>query len=127
MGEEDFEAAFSRAAKAGSRALYIVPSTLFSANARSLGSLALKYRMASMGGAPMDVDAGILLAYAPSLERMFRRAATYVARVLRGEKPAEMPVEQASEFELAINLKTAKALGLKIPEPLRFRATKLVE
>jgi len=75
----------------------------------------------------MDVDAGILLAYAPSLERMFRRAATYVARIFGGESPAEMPVEQPNEFELAINLTTAKALGLKIPESLRFRATKLVE
>ena len=58
---------------------------------------------------------------------MFRRAAGYVARILKGEKPAEMAIEQASEFELAINMKTAKALGIKIPEALRFRATKLVE
>ncbi len=58
---------------------------------------------------------------------MMRRAASYVARILKGEQPGEMPIEQASEFELIINLKTARALGLKIPEALRFRATRLIE
>jgi putative ABC transport system substrate-binding protein len=124
---EDLELAFARAAKANSAALYLVPNTLFTANRRQIAALALKYRLASIGSTPEYVDAGGLLAYSANIGRMFRQAAGYVARILKGETPANMPIEQASEFELAINLKTARALGVKIPDALRFRATKLVE
>jgi putative ABC transport system substrate-binding protein len=123
----DLEQAFARAAKANPAALYVVPNTMFNAHRRQIASLAIEYRLAAVGSTPEYVDAGLLLAYSANLEEMFRRAAGYVARILKGEKPAEMAIEQASEFELAINMKTAKALGIKIPEALRFRATKLVE
>ena len=124
---EDLVLAFARAAKAHTSALYILPSTMFTAHREQIASLALKHRMAAIGSNPEYVDAGLLLAYSANIEHLFRRAAGYVARILKGEAPAQMPIEQASEFELAINLKTAKALGIKIPEAVRFRATKLVE
>ena len=67
------------------------------------------------------------MSYAPRFEQLFDHAAAYVVRVLKGERPADMPMEQPSEFILALNLKTASAIGVKIPEAMRFRATKLVQ
>jgi putative ABC transport system substrate-binding protein len=73
------------------------------------------------------VDAGGLMSYGPNLLRIFQRVATYVDKVLKGSKPAELPVEQPTKFELTINLKTAKAIGLTIPEPFLIRADAVIE
>src|SRR2546421_4244523 len=124
---EDFDELFAAAGKANCDALLIIPSTMFYPHRNRIISLAAKYRLASITGSTEYADTGILFVYGANREANFRRAGVYAARVLKGEKPAEMPIEQPSQFDLIVNMKTAAALGIRIPEPLRFRATKLVE
>ncbi len=90
-------------------------------------SLAAKHRLPAVYGLRAFVDAGGLLAYAPSLRELWRRAATYVDKILKGAKTADLPVEQPTKFELVINLKTAKALGLTIPPSLLLRADEVIQ
>jgi putative ABC transport system substrate-binding protein len=88
---------------------------------------AAKQRLPAMYGFSEFVEAGGLMAYGPSAPELWRRAAVYVSKILRGAKPAELPVEQPTKFELVINLKTAKALGLTIPPPVLARADQLIQ
>ncbi len=124
---EDFDAAFAAAAKADCTAVFVVASTMFLPYREKIAALALKHGMASVTSAPEYAAAGVLATQGANRIPMMRRAAGYVARILKGEQPGGMPIEQASEFELIINLKTAQALGLKISDVLRFRATRLIE
>lgn len=94
---------------------------------RELAVAALGNRLPSVFGVREHVEAGGLMSYGQDIGELYRRAATYVDRILRGAKPSELPVYQPSKFELAINLKTAKALGLEIPEPLRASADRVFE
>jgi putative ABC transport system substrate-binding protein len=96
-------------------------------NRARIVELAAKHRLPVMYGLREFVDAGGLMVYGPSMRDSFRRAATYVDKILKGAKPADLPVEQPTKFELVINLKTAKALGLTIPQALLQRADQVIE
>ena len=89
--------------------------------------LARKYRLPTMAIQMEDVEAGFLMSYGPNRVEQFHQAATYVDKILKGAKPADLPVEQPTKFELAVNLKTAKALGIKIPQSIMVRADKVIE
>jgi putative ABC transport system substrate-binding protein len=123
----DLEAAVRTAKAQGSQALYIVPSGFTRTFGRQLAELALANRLPSYHPFSENVTAGGLLSYAPSLTEIARHGAVYVDRILKGSKPADLPVEQPTRFDLAINLRTAAALGVKIPPSLLLRATHVIE
>jgi len=115
-GPDDFDRAFSDMTRARAGALTSVGGTMFFNEQRRLVALAAKNRLPAVYTQREFVDAGGLMAYGPNLADLFWRAATYVDKILKGAKPADLPVEQPTKFELVINLKTAKALGLTIPQ-----------
>jgi putative ABC transport system substrate-binding protein len=108
-------------------ALYLIIDPLLSVNQVAINALASEARLPTMSGLRDYVASGGLMSYGVSFEESFRRCADYVDKILRGAKPADMPVEQPSKFELAINLKTAKALGLTIPETVLATADEVIE
>ena len=127
---EEFEGAFARMSRDGARAV-IVLSTSLTVRGRDapalLAELALKHRLPSMFGARDNVVAGGLMSYSPNHLALTRRAATYVDRILKGAKPADLPVEQPTKFEMVLNMKTAKALGLTIPTLVLAQADEVIE
>jgi putative tryptophan/tyrosine transport system substrate-binding protein len=125
-GPEDFDRAFSDMISAGASALTVLPSNLLFNERRRLVDLAAKHRLPAVHFARLFVDAGGLMAYGANAADLNRRAATYVDKILKGAKPADLPVEQPTKFELVINLKTAKALGLEVP-PLLIAQAELIE
>jgi putative ABC transport system substrate-binding protein len=123
----EFPGAF-QAADAGRAQALIVTAQPFTLRHRArILELAAKHRLPAMYTVRGFVEAGGLMAYGPSLPDLFRRAATYVDKILRGARPADLPVEQPTTFELVINLETARALGLTIPPPLLLRADQVLE
>ena len=92
-----------------------------------IAQLALRHQLPSICGITEDVEVGCLMSYGASLSDQWRRAAIYVDKILQGAKPADLPVEQPMKFELVINLKTAKALGLTIPQTLLLQADRMIE
>ena len=113
--------------RARAEALAVSPSAMFAGEAKHLVDLAVKDRFPAVYPWREYVDAGGLMAYGPNVAGSFRRAATYVDRTLKGAKPRDLPVEQPTKFELVINLKTAKALGLTIPPSLMARADEIIQ
>jgi len=124
---DDFDRAFSEVTGARVGALAFVSSGMFFVQQRRLLDLVAKHRLPTVWPWREAVDAGGLMSYAPHLPDLFRRAATYVDKILKGARPADLPVEQPTKFELVINLKTAKALGLTIPQSVLGRADHIVE
>jgi putative ABC transport system substrate-binding protein len=123
----ELPAAFARMARRRPGAVIVLADPLFVREASHLVRLAADQRLPVMYGLREIVEAGGLMAYGANFADLFRRAATYVDKILRGARPADLPVEQASKFELVINLKTAKALGLTIPQSLLLRADHVIE
>jgi putative ABC transport system substrate-binding protein len=127
QGPADFDRPFSEMVGARAGAVTVLPSTMFFLERRRLVDLAAKNRLPAVYPAREFVDAGGLMSYGPDYADLFRRAATYVDKILKGAKPADLPVEQPTKFELVINLKTAKALGLTIPQSLLQRADEVIQ
>jgi putative ABC transport system substrate-binding protein len=123
---QGFKSAFEAAARQGAGALLILPNVLFGLHEPQLAALALQSRLPGMYWRRSFADRGGLIAYGPNLDDLFRRAAHQVDRILKGVQPMDVPVEQATTFELVINLKTADALGITIPPTLRFQATEVI-
>jgi putative ABC transport system substrate-binding protein len=121
----DFESAFTDMRRAG--AVLQLDDVLFTSYQRQTVELAAKNQLPVMYGARMFADAGGLMAYGSDLPDHYRRAATYVDKILKGEKPADLPVQQPTKLELVINLKTARAIGLEIPRAILARADDVIE
>ena len=126
-GPDDFDRAFSTMTRERADALIVFPSPMLFGERRRLVDLAARHRLPSMYNAREFAELGGLIAYGASITDLNRRSATYVDRILRGAKPADLPVEQPTKFELVINLKTAKALGLTIPQSLLLRADEVIQ
>jgi putative tryptophan/tyrosine transport system substrate-binding protein len=126
-GPTDIDRAFSKVTRARAGALTVLPSAMLFTERRRLVDLAAKNRLPAVYVQREFVEAGGLMAYGPNLADLFRRAATYVDKILKGAKPGDLPVEQPTKFDLVINLKTAKALGLTIPPSLLGRADEVIQ
>jgi putative ABC transport system substrate-binding protein len=126
-GPSEFDGVFAAMAKERVAALFVVTDTVFLLHRARLADLAVRNRLPSMYGLTDYVEAGGLMSYSPSTPGLLRGAARLVDKILKGAKPTDLPVEQPTKFELVINLKTAKALGLTIPPSLLLRADKVVE
>jgi putative ABC transport system substrate-binding protein len=126
-GPADVDRALSDMTRARAGALTVLGGTMFFNERRRLVALAAKNRLPAVYIAREFVDAGGLMSYGPNVADLFRRAATYVDKILKGAKPADLPVEQPTKFELVINLKTARALGLTIPQPILGRADEVIQ
>jgi len=123
---EDLDSALSTVTNQRAQALVLPHGPIALANRGQIASFAQRSRLPSIYGAREYVDAGGLMSYGPSLSDMYRRAAVYVDKILKGAKPADLPVEQPTKFELVINLKTAKALGITMPQSLLQRADEVI-
>lgn len=124
---EDLEPLFVQAAQQGAQALITGGGTRMFRHRARLAELAVRHRLPDFHYDSAFVEAGGLMSYAPSLQGLFRRSAIYVHRILRGARPSELPVEQPTQFELVINVKTARTLGLRLPDSLLLRADRLVD
>ena len=123
----EMESAFATMARARAQAVLVLGATFFIAERQRVAELAIKYRLPTMSMLKDVVDAGGLMSYSPDYDDLYRRGAVYVDKILNGAKPADLPVQQATKFELVINLKTATALGLTIPPSLLQRADQVIE
>jgi putative tryptophan/tyrosine transport system substrate-binding protein len=123
----EIEKTFKAAAGARAGALLVAPSGLPDAHARRIAELAVKSRLPAMYAFRFYVEAGGLISYGVDLTENYRRAAAFVDKILKGAKPADLPIEQPTKFELVINMRTAKALGLTIPQTLLLRADHVIQ
>lgn len=123
----DIEGALATIARERCGGVVVLSTPLYMANARRLAEVALERKLPTMFGPAEHAEAGGLMSYGPDRADLYRRAAAYVDKILRGAKPAELPVQQATKFELTLNLRTARALGLTIPPAVLLRATQVIE
>jgi putative ABC transport system substrate-binding protein len=125
-GPDEIDRAFAAMVKERTKALLILGDPVFTSHRKRIADLAAKYRLPAVSGTREYVEAGGLMAYGPSFPDMHRRAATYVDKILKGTKPADLPVEQPKKFEFIINLKVAKQIRLTIPPNVLARADKVI-
>ena len=123
----ELEGVFATAAHERQSAVVVPADPLFNAQAREIANFALRYKLPTAFSLSSNVEAGGMLSYGASIADSFRRGATYVEKIIKGAKPGELPVEQVTVFETVINLKTAKALGIKIPQLVLLRADRVIE
>jgi len=127
LSPKDIESAFRSASKGRVDAVLLLASPVYISHRKQLADLAVKSRLPAIYNRPEYVEDGGLMAYTPNVDDMFRRAAKYVDKILKGTKPADLPVEQPMKFELVINLKAAKQIGLTIPPNVLSRADKVIK
>jgi putative ABC transport system substrate-binding protein len=123
----DFDAAFRAIAQDGSRMVLVLSGPTFAAQRVHIADLAMRYRLPTMFTFKYYVEAGGLMSYGVDTVPIMRRAASFVAKILRGAKPSDLPVEQPTNFEFALNLKTAKAIGVSVPTSILLRADEVIE
>jgi putative ABC transport system substrate-binding protein len=123
---QQFGPAFSAISRAHAQALYVLDDAFFVIHRMTLLKLALKARLPVIYSQRNFPDAGALMSYGPNIEDLFRRSAGYVDKILKGAKPGDLPIEQPTQFELVVNLKTAKTLGITIPEAILLRADEVI-
>jgi putative ABC transport system substrate-binding protein len=123
----EFDSAFSAIVRERAGAVLVLSTPLFMGGAKRLADLALAHRLPTMFGPREHVEAGGFLSYSPDRADLYRRAAVYVDKILKGANPADLPVQQATKFDLIINVRTAKTLGLTIPQSMLLRADDLVD
>jgi putative ABC transport system substrate-binding protein len=126
-GEHDFDPTFAKIAELRAQALIIAPDQLFTAHSKRLAELTLQHALPAIYEFRQFVAAGGLISYGSSETEYYRLVGNYVGRILKGDKPADLPVQQATKVELLINLKTANTLGITVPLPLSGRADELIE
>jgi len=124
---KDFETAFRAASKGHAQAVLVLPGPVVDAQRKQIAELTAKNRLPAIFPSPEYLDVGGLMSYGASVADSYHRAATYVDKILKGARPADLPVEQPTKFELVINLKTAKQLGLTIPPNVLVRADKVIK
>jgi putative ABC transport system substrate-binding protein len=123
----DFEGAFSQMERDGAEAIVAFPDLLIMRQAKAIAEFATKRRIPAVSGWPDFAVAGNLMTYGPNLDESYRIVAVYVDRILKGARPADLPVEQPTKYQFVINLKTAKALGLTIPHSVLVRADEIIQ
>jgi ABC-type uncharacterized transport system substrate-binding protein len=123
----DFDAAFRTLTQDGAQMLHVLSTPAFTPHSAQIAELAIRYRLPTMFIFRAYVEAGGLMSYGVDAGPMWRRGASYVAKILRGAQATELPVEQAATFEFAVNLKTAKALGVTLPTSILLRADEVIE
>ena len=124
---DDLESAFARMARDGANGVFVFPNSITSNYGHRIAELAAKYRLPGVSGVRELAEAGGLLSYGPVRADNYRRAAAFVDKILQGVKPAELPIQQPTKFELVVNLKTAKVLGLTIPQSVLVRADEVIQ
>jgi putative ABC transport system substrate-binding protein len=126
-GPDDMDSAVSAMARERAEALLVVPDLMFNEHRKRLVDLVARPRLPATYFSKDFVEAGGLMSYAPSFTEQFRRSAVYVDKILRGVNPGQLPIEAPTKFELVINVRTAKALGLTFPQSLLLRADQVID
>ena len=124
---EELDGIFATVARERAAVLIVIPSPMFFGERRRLADLAVKHRLPTVSGSPEYAEAGGLIAYGADLADGFRKAAAYVDKILKGARPGDLPIDQATKLRLVVNLKTAKALGLAIPSSVLARADEIIQ